>query len=75
MTMNMAAVQTPAPDDASDYATPALAGLMTLPGAGQGELVWILSPHCAEQQYLRPLMERAGYSVESISSGVQALAH
>jgi DNA-binding NarL/FixJ family response regulator len=60
--------------DASDYVTLALAGLMTLPGAGQGELVWILSSHSAEHQYLRPLMERAGYSVESISSGVQALA-
>jgi CheY-like chemotaxis protein len=72
--MNTAAVQTLAPDDASAYAAPALVGLMTLPGAGQGELVWILSPHNAEHQYLRPLMERAGYSVESISSGVQALA-
>lgn len=72
--MNMAAVQTPAPDDALAYAAPALAGLMTQPGAGQGELVWILSPHGAEHQYLRPLMERAGYSVESISSGVHALA-
>ena len=60
--------------EASEYVTPALAGLITLPGAGQGELVWILSPHNAEHQYLGPLMERAGYSVESISSGVQALA-
>ena len=75
--MTVAVMQAPAPGDSSassDYATPALAGLMTLPGAGQGELVWILSPHSAEQQYLRPLMERAGYSVESFSSGVQALA-
>lgn len=60
--------------EASDYVTPARAGLMTQPGAGQGELVWILSPHSAEHQHLRPLMERAGYSVESISSGVRALA-
>ena len=52
----------------------ALSGLMTLPGAGQGELVWILSADKAEQSYLGPLMERAGYSVQSFSSGVQALA-
>ena len=64
----------PKTSDMSDYSTPTLAGLMTLPGAGQGELIWILSPHSAEQAYLRPLMERAGYSVESFSSGVQALA-
>ena len=75
--MTMAVLQAPAPEDAqssSDFATPALAGLMTVHGAGQGELVWILSPHGAEHQYLRPLLERAGYNVESIRSGVQALA-
>ena len=64
----------PKTSEMSDYSTPALAALMTLPGAGQGELIWILSPYSAEQAYLRPLMERAGYSVESFSSGVQALA-
>jgi DNA-binding NarL/FixJ family response regulator len=72
--MNIAAAPRPASDNTSDYTSPALGGLITLPGAGQGELVWILSPHSAEQQHLRPLLERAGYSVESISSGVKALA-
>jgi len=72
--MNIAAVPRPASDNTSDYTSPALAGLFTLPGAGQGELVWILSPQTTEQQHLRPLLERAGYSVESISSGVKALA-
>jgi DNA-binding NarL/FixJ family response regulator len=75
--MNTSVLQarsSPGLPDASDYVTPALGGPMTQSGAGQGELVWIVSPHGAEHQVLRPLMERAGYSVESISSGVQALA-
>jgi DNA-binding NarL/FixJ family response regulator len=69
--MSSAVMEAPAP---TTLTPSALSGLMTLPGAGQGEWVWILSADKTEQSYLGPLMERAGYSVQSFSSGVQALA-